>query len=138
MKTRNIEFIRHRFELVSDTDLKNLYQLVSISPSNRVKLPKYVQIEPFSGTSIDVKVTLSINGTSSLKTPLKLICGVKPTSNSEVYFGDVFTKRSNLIIVEFSPDGLELVIDYFNSFYPYQKGWIWNLISEHQLYFDHN
>lgn len=116
--TTNVNVVRHIYKLERAKKLYSVYQLTD--PNKKRFFTEFIMIELFRGYSkaIGFKDYFRIKDTNNWQKS-KLITGVKPTSYTNIFYGDYLEKgKKSLIVFKFSTDKKSLIVDYYTNYYP--------------------
>lgn len=114
-----INFTRHVLQQCHRVKSYGVYQREKIEEGRRNELTKKVRIERFRGKSdaFDIEYYLRLRDASNWAECTQ-ITGLR-RFDEVTFYGDDSRGEKSFLILHFQNNGKTLVIDYFNSFYPY-------------------
>jgi hypothetical protein len=129
------DHIRHTYKVTNELKSYKVYKL-STSEGNVNLLTDILRIEQFQGKSQTTRVDdyLRLRTDPKSWTRSRLITGLRPTSNINLFSGDSkpIDKDKNektLLMFLFSKDRQTLFIDVYRGFYPLNPALLQNIIN---------
>lgn len=118
-KSSEVEFARYIFREVHKVQTYTVYELSELEQGKRNQLAKTVRIEPYRNKSnaVNIDYYFSIKDATAWVKSTQLT-GLRLYKDG-AYYGDDGRTAKSLILFHLLDYGKTLVVDYFNSFYPF-------------------
>lgn len=115
-----VDFTRYVFQQCHKVKSYAVYELESVTGNYINKLTEKIRIEQFRGKSNATGINLYFRLRDSTNwTKCTQVTGLRKFDEVTFYGDDNRGERKSLLVFHFQNDGKTLIIDYFNSLYPY-------------------
>lgn len=132
METTGNDYTRHIYHISKALRVYTVYRLKYVE-NGANQLTELIRIEDYRGFSRGCGFNDYLRlRTSSSWAKSEKVTGLKFTKDKNIYFGDRLNNgKKHLLLFQFSPDRISLIIDYFPNYYPASIETIQELIRTH-------